>query len=230
MNNIFGYIRETGRNKKERSASIDDQEDKIARYAQRKGLLVTSWVRDRDVSSTVPLKIRTNGAKLLEALKPEDIVICTEPGILFARPFEATQDIILLEGMGAKVHFVSIGGEVFPKHIKLILSFLSSMASEEVFAKIHSSDRTKALLKGEGKITGGRPPYGFKVDENGKSAFDPSKKEAINFMLKEFKEGRSFRWIGMALFTYFNESLSANAVQRAIERFKDNPQLLKLLE
>ena len=69
MNNVFGYIRETGRNKKERNASIEDQEDKIARYAQRKGLLVTSWVRDRDVSSTVPLKIRTNGAKLLEALK-----------------------------------------------------------------------------------------------------------------------------------------------------------------
>ena len=113
MNNIFGYIRETGRNKEERNASIEDQEDKISRYAQRKGLLVTSWVRDRDVSSIVPLKIRTNGAKLFSALRPDDIIICTEPGILFARPFQATQDIILLEGMGAKVHFVSLGGKYF---------------------------------------------------------------------------------------------------------------------
>lgn len=228
--NIYGYIREYGRTKKERNSSIEAQEEHISKYAQSKGLLVTNWIRDRDESGTVPLSKRNNGAKLCEALKRDDVIICTEPGVLFAQPHQAVSDIKEWEALGIKVHFVTFQGEVFPKHTKLLLRFLSSMAAEEMLAKIEKSYRTKALLQGEGKVTGGRPPFGFKVDEQGRSAFDLSKKDVINFMLEEYRNGRSFRWIGMAIFTHFNESLSANAVQRTIDRFKDNPDLLKLLK
>lgn len=227
---VFGYIRESGRSKRDRNSSIDAQEEYLSRYAQRVGLLITDWIRDRNVAGTVPLKKRQNGSRLVETLKPGDTIICTEPGVLFAQPYQAVDEIKEWETLGIKVHFVALGGEIFPKHTQLLLRFLSSMAAEEMLAKIEKSHRTKALLKGEGKITGGRPAYGFKVDENGRSAFDAGKKNVINFMLKEYKNGRSFRWIGMAIFTHFNESLSANAVQRTIDRFKDNSELLKLLE
>lgn len=227
---VYAYIRESGRTKRDRNTSIDAQEEYLSKYAQRAGLLITDWIRDRNVTGTVPLRKRQNGSRLVDAIKPGDIIICTEPGVLFAQPYQAVEEIEKWESIGIKVHFVALGGEIFPKHTKLLLRFLSSMAAEEMLAKIEKSYRTKALLKGEGKITGGRPPFGFTVDDSGRSALDPSKKGVINFMLEEYKNGRSFRWIGMAIFTHFNESLSANAVQRTIDRFKDNSELLKLLE
>lgn len=228
--NVYAYIRELGGTKRDRNSSIEAQEEYLSRYAQRKGLLISEWIRDRDVSGTVPLKKRQNGARLVDSLKQGDAIICTEPGVLFSQPHQAASDIKEWESLGIEVHFVALGGEVLPKYTKLLLRFLSSMAAEEMLAKIEKSYRTKALLKGEGKITGGRPPFGFMVDKNGRSAFDSDKKRVINFMLEEYKNGRSYRWIGMAIFTHFNESLSANAVQRTIERFKDNPDLRKLLE
>ena len=230
MSNIIAYIRTGIGMRESQSFSIESQEEAISTYAKRKKLSITLWVRDRGVSTSTPLNKRENGLELCRKLGPNDVILCTEPGRLFAHNREAVEHIKAWKSMDVHVHFISLGGEIFPKHTEMLLGFLKSMAYEERMIRVATSQRTKELLRGEAKVSGGRPPFAFKIDESGKSAYDQSKSDALLFIIKQHESGMSNRWISRELLTRFQEKLSYNAVKRAIDRVKDDKELMRLLK
>lgn len=229
MARYYAYLRGRKSSSKNDSLSVEAQEKLIGEYCSRKKVVVSEWFRDRDTQGEMLLANREFGAELIGKVKRGDSIVCASPGRMFGRANDASEVMTKWKAMGVEVHFVSLAGPVAGKGLELLLSFLHSLGEEESRIIGERISRTKKVLAGEGKFPGGRIPFGFKEDEDGKIAINPDHRDALAFILLNSSQGLSNRWISKELEKRYGIKLSYNGVKRAVERSKDDTELWKLL-
>jgi site-specific DNA recombinase len=134
------------------------------RNLQGKGLEWGGLWADEAVSAFKrPLLRRPNGQKFVTVAKPGDHIVVTR----FDRCFRSMLDFVntfrLLETRGIVLHILDAPGDPATANGRAMLQMLCVFAEWESRVK---SERVKAamvILRQQGKHTGGKPPWGYKV-------------------------------------------------------------------
>jgi DNA invertase Pin-like site-specific DNA recombinase len=197
---VYGYARVSTVRQAEEGESLAVQQRQIAGYAMTLGLAVEHVYVERGVSGSKPLVERTEGAALLAALKPGDVVITPKLDRMFRSALDALDVLGGLQKRGVSLHMIDLGGDVTGNGIsKLVFTILSAVAEAERDRIRERIATVKADQRARNRYLGGRIPYGWRVAENGELAELPEQQAAIARMRAMRAEGLSLRAIATAM-------------------------------
>lgn len=148
--------------------SLDVQQRQIACYAQMNGLTVTQTFVERGVSGSRPLRDRPQGAALLNALQPGDVVITPKLDRMFRSALDALDVLQRLKDRGISLHMIDLGGDTTGNGVsKLVFTILSAVAEAERDRTRERISEVKADQRKRGRFLGGKPPFGHVVSPGG---------------------------------------------------------------
>ena len=112
--------------------SLDVQQRHLAGYAQMQGLTIDKVFVERGVSGSKPLGDRPQGAALLAALKPGDVVITPKLDRMFRSALDALEVLASSRRRGVSLHMIDLGGDTTGNGVsKLVFTILSAVAEAE---------------------------------------------------------------------------------------------------
>jgi DNA invertase Pin-like site-specific DNA recombinase len=180
--------------------SLDVQQRTISGYALMHGLTVDQVFVERGVSGSKPLADRPQGAALLAAIKPDDIIITPKLDRMFRSALDALGVLGDLKKRDIALHMIDLGGDVTSNGVsKLVFTILSAVAEAERDRTRERVAEVKRDQRTRGRYLGGTPPFGFRVDEAGELVADPVQQDAIKRMQTMRAAGTPFRTIANAL-------------------------------
>src|SRR3954470_15936337 len=101
---IYGYCRVSTVRQAEEGESLDVQRRTIAGYALMHGLTVDRTFVERGVSGSKPLADRPEGAALLAAIQPGDVIITAKLDRMFRSALDALGVLADLKKRGVALH------------------------------------------------------------------------------------------------------------------------------
>lgn len=193
---VFAYTRVSTDRQASEGESLDVQERTIAGYAMMHGLALDRVFREKGVSGSKPLDQRPEGAALIEALAPGDVVITAKLDRMFRSALDALRVLGELQKRGVSLHMIDLGGDVTSNGIsKLVFTILSAVAEAERDRIRERVADTKADQRQRGRFLGGAVPFGWVVGANKELQAVPEAQEAIGRMKAMRAAGESFRSI-----------------------------------
>jgi len=201
--------------------SLETQRQQVTGYAMMKGWPVATFFVEAGVSGSVPLAERPEGKRLLEVVKPGDVVITPKLDRMFRSASDALGTLEELKDQGIGLHMIDLGGDVCGNGIsKLIFTILSAVAENERDRIRERIRDVKRHLAAQGVYGGGKRPFGFDVVGEGKAKrLVPNVEEqAVVARMQTLRaEGQSFHRIGAAV------GKPAMTVKRILDRVADYP-------
>jgi DNA invertase Pin-like site-specific DNA recombinase len=193
---VFAYTRVSTDRQASEGESLDVQERTIAGYAMMHGLAVDRVFREKGVSGSKPLDERPEGAALLEALRPGDIVITAKLDRMFRSALDALRVLGEMKKRGVSLHMIDLGGDVTSNGVsKLVFTILSAVAEVERDRIRERVADTKADQKQRGRFLGGTVPFGWAIGPDKELKPVADAQEAIGRMRAMRAAGESFRSI-----------------------------------
>jgi putative DNA-invertase from lambdoid prophage Rac len=159
---VFGYCRVSTDRQADSGISLDEQQRKIeARCREHDWRLEHVYV-DAGVSGSTPLGKRPEGARLLAALKPGDVVIAAKMDRCFRSAFDALATIESFKRRKISLWLLDLGGDVSGNGIsELIMTVLAAVAQfERSLISERIKDAKRNLRRGN-KHQGGKRPFGW---------------------------------------------------------------------
>jgi putative DNA-invertase from lambdoid prophage Rac len=197
---IYGYARVSTVAQADEGESLDVQQRQIAGYAQMNGLTVAHTFLERGVSGSKPLADRPEGAKLLSALSPGDVVITPKLDRMFRSALDALAVLGDLKARGVSLHMIDLGGDTTGNGVsKLVFTILSAVAEAERDRTRERITEVKADQRKRGRYLGGTIPFGFRPAEDGNLVPVPEQQKAIETMKRLRQRGASLREIAEKL-------------------------------
>lgn len=222
--NIYAYCRVSTAQQAEEGISLDEQQRRIDAQAMAENWPITERFVERGVSGSVPINERPQGAKLLAAVEPGDIVIAAKLDRMFRSALDALTVISDFQARGVSLWLLDIGGDVSGNGIaKLMLTILSAFAEFERDRIRERILAAKAQLRAEGRSLGGKRPFGYRVEEDGKLVADPEEQRAIAEMRRLRQRGRSYREIAETLQKRKQMTVNYSTVRRILSRENGAP-------
>jgi putative DNA-invertase from lambdoid prophage Rac len=163
---VFGYCRVSTDRQADSGISLDEQERKIeARCVEQDWRLEHVYV-DAGVSGSTPLGKRPEGARLLAALRPGDVVIAAKMDRCFRSAFDALGTIEGFKRRKISLWLLDLGGDVSGNGIsELIMTVLAAVAQfERSLISERIKDAKRNLRRGN-KHQGGKRPFGWQFGE-----------------------------------------------------------------
>jgi DNA invertase Pin-like site-specific DNA recombinase len=196
----YGYARVSTARQAEEGESLGAQERTLAGYAMMHGLAIDRTFVERGVSGAKPLAERPEGAALLTALQPGDVVITAKLDRMFRSALDALDVLGQLQKRGISLHMIDLGGDVTGNGIsKLVFTILSAVAEAERDRIRERIATVKADQRARGRYLGGIAPFGWRVGEEGELAEVPEQQAAIRTIRSLRAEGTSLRQIAVAM-------------------------------
>jgi putative DNA-invertase from lambdoid prophage Rac len=131
------------------------------------GLAIDRCFVERGVSGAKPLSDRPEGAALLAALQPGDVVITAKLDRMFRSALDALEVLGQLQKRGISLHMIDLGGDVTGNGIsKLVFTILSAVAEAERDRIREHVASVKADQRGRNRFLGGIAPYGTAILTN----------------------------------------------------------------
>jgi DNA invertase Pin-like site-specific DNA recombinase len=128
----YGYCRVSTVAQADEGESLDVQQRQLAGYAQMNGLTIDRVFVERGVSGSKPIADRPQGAALLAALKPGDVLITPKLDRMFRSALDALNVLGNLRKGGISLHMIDLGGDVTGNGVsKLVFTILSAVAEAE---------------------------------------------------------------------------------------------------
>jgi putative DNA-invertase from lambdoid prophage Rac len=189
---VYAYARVSTIDQAEDGESLGVQERQIAGYAQMLGVEVDRVFVERGVSGAKPLADRPEGAKLLAAIKPGDVVIATKLDRLFRSALDALQVGEALKAGGVHLHLLDLGGDITNGMSKVFFTIAAAFAEAERDRIRERIQDVKRDQRERGRYLGGAAPFGYAVAPGGELVEDPAQQAAINEM-------RAMRGAGLSL-------------------------------
>jgi DNA invertase Pin-like site-specific DNA recombinase len=119
---------------------------------------------DAGISGSMPLGRRPEGAKLLAALRPGDIVIAARMDRCFRSALDALQTIQGFRQRKISLWLLDLGGDVSGNGIaELIMTILAAVAQFERSLISERIKDSKVNLRRQGKHQGGTRPFGYQL-------------------------------------------------------------------
>jgi DNA invertase Pin-like site-specific DNA recombinase len=109
---VYAYTRVSTPTQAEEGESIAVQQRTVAGYAQMLGMTINRVFSERGVSGSKPLAERPQGAALLDALRPGDIVITPKLDRMFRSANDALANLAALKRKSVNLHMIDLGGDV----------------------------------------------------------------------------------------------------------------------
>ena len=160
--------------------TIKTQERIIDEFCIRKNTVIDEWYPDDGVSGIKAWNLRPQGKTLFEKIKRGqiDTLICSKLDRL-GRSARNNLDIIeaCIESK-TKLILVGEGFDIESKSGKMMISMLTGFAEYERDLITERSAEGKRTKIASGKFLG-RPPYGYKLDENKKLILDSEKAKIV---------------------------------------------------
>jgi DNA invertase Pin-like site-specific DNA recombinase len=200
MSNVYGYARVSTARQADEGESLDVQQRQLEGYALMQGLIITTIFVERGVSGSKPLADRPEGAKLLAALKFDDVVITPKLDRMFRSALDALDVLGRLQKRGVSLHMIDLGGDVTGNGIsKLVFTILSAVAEAERDRIRERISAVKADQRARNRYLGGIAPFGWRVGDDGALAEIPAQQAAISKMRSLRQRGASLRQIAAAM-------------------------------
>ncbi len=196
--------------------SIEVQEQQIADYAVRHGMVINHYFRDRGVSGSVALSDRDKGKELLSKLEKGDVVIASKLDRMFRSARDALNVLEDFKLKGVSLHFIDLGGDVTNGIGKLVFTILSAVAEQERGRIRERIAEAKQVMRQEGKYQGGKIPFGYRVNSEGLLAKDDIQQRCIEIIKQKDSEGKSLREISDFLKEELKVKLSYQGVRRIL--------------
>jgi putative DNA-invertase from lambdoid prophage Rac len=193
---VYGYARVSTIHQADEGESLDVQQRTIAGYVQMHGLAVERVFVERGVSGSKPLGDRPQGAALLEALKPGDVVITPKLDRMFRSALDALDVLAKMKQAGISLHMIDLGGDTTGNgDSKLVFTILSAVAEAERDRTRERITEVKADQRKRGRYLGGTVPFGWKPREDGNLVPIPEQQKAIDTMRRLRARGLALRAI-----------------------------------
>jgi putative DNA-invertase from lambdoid prophage Rac len=196
----YGYARVSTVKQVDEGESLDVQQRTIAGYALMHGMKIDKTFIERGVSGSKPLADRPQGATLLAAIKPGDIIITPKLDRMFRSALNALDVLGKLKERGIALHMIDLGGDVTSNGVsKLVFTILSAVAEAERDRTRERVAEVKRDQRTRGRYLGGKPPFGYRVGQDGELVPDPAQQAAIARMQAMRAAGAPLRTIADAL-------------------------------
>jgi putative DNA-invertase from lambdoid prophage Rac len=221
---VYGYVRVSTGRQAEDGESLDVQRRTVEGYAMMHDLAFDQVYVERGVSGSKPLAERPEGARLLAALQPGDIVITPKLDRTFRSALDALEVLGQLKDRSVSLHMIDLGGDVTGNGIsKLVFTILSAVAEaerdriRERIAEVKRDQRTR------GRFLGGTVPFGYQVGADGALEPVPAEQKAIARMGSLKTKGESLRAIA-AMITAEGLPITHAAVKKILDRTEPAPR------
>jgi putative DNA-invertase from lambdoid prophage Rac len=193
---VWGYVRVSTVQQVSEGESLDVQQRTIAGYAQMKGLPLDHVYVERGVSGSKPLADRPQGAALLAAIKPGDVVITPKLDRMFRSALDALDVLAKMKAAGISLHMIDLGGDTTGNGVsKLVFTILSAVAEAERDRTRERITEVKRDQRSRGRYLGGTAPFGWTVGDNGELVPVPEQQRAIEKMKRLRATGLALRAI-----------------------------------
>ncbi len=197
---VFAYTRVSTDRQANEGESLDVQRRTVAGYAMMHGHVVDRTFSERGVSGSKPLSERPEGAALLAALKPGDVVITPKLDRMFRSASDAIANLEHMKRNSISLHMIDLGGDVTGNGIaKLVFTILSAVAEAERDRIRERISTVKADQKDRNRYLGGSVPFGWRRDQDGQLEKDIAQQSAIQRMAALRDAGMSLRAISQAM-------------------------------
>jgi DNA invertase Pin-like site-specific DNA recombinase len=197
---VFGYARVSTARQAGEGESLDVQQRTVAGYAMMNGLAVDRMFVERGVSGSTPVAERPEGAAMLDALKPGDVIITAKLDRMFRSALDALDVLAKLKAKDVGLHLIDLGGDVTGNGIsKLVFTILSAVAEAERDRIRERIATVKADQRQRGRYLGGVAPFGWRVGEAGELVAVAEQQAAIARMRELRQGGASLRTIAAAV-------------------------------
>lgn len=215
---VYGYTRVSTDRQAAEGESLIVQNRNIAGYAMMLGLSVDRTFEERGVSGSKPLNERPEGAALLAAVKPGDVIITAKLDRMFRSAVNALTVLEELTQQGVSLHMIDLGGDVTTNGIsKLVFTILSAVAEAERDRIRERISTVKADQKLRGRYLGGKVPLGWRLGVDGQLVEDANGQRGVRRILELHNEKRSLRSIAGEL-TNQGFSVTHESVRKIIQQ------------
>ena len=198
---VYGYCRVSTDQQRDSGISLDEQARKIEARALEMGWNLARVFVDAGVSGSIPFARRPEGAKLLAALRPGDVVVAAKMDRCFRSAFDALQVIQDLKRRKISLWLLDLGDVSGNGVSELIVTVLAAVAQ---FERTLISERIVAAKQNQRrahKHLGGSRPFGYQLQrqssrpgERPRAAVlveDPEEQAAIGLMKTMRRKGSS---------------------------------------
>lgn len=224
---IYGYTRVSTNIQAEEGESLEIQAQKIHAAATLYcgGQPVKHIYRELGVSGAKPLATRPQGALMLAALQPGDVVIAAKLDRMFRSAVDAVQWLEKFKKRGFKLYLLDLGGDVTGDGVSgLVFTILSAVAQFERERICERITEAKAYCKSKGMYAGGEVPFGYRLAKNPDKSLtgllEPIRSELliIDDIMVYKKAGSSLRAIATFISAKHSIKMNHMKVQRIINR------------
>ena len=196
----YGYCRVSTVAQADEGESLDVQQRQLAGYAQMNGLTIDRVFVERGVSGSKPIADRPQGAALLAALQPGDVLITPKLDRMFRSALNALDVLGQLRERGVALHIIDLGGDVTGNGIsKLVFTILSAVAEAERDRIRERIRDVKADQRKRQRYLGGIVPFGWQIGEDGALVEVPEQQRTIQRIVELRREGLSLRAISASI-------------------------------
>ena len=221
--NIYGYTRVSTVQQATEGESLETQKKIIQGYVQSKGLELDpeNIFVEAGVSGSVEFKKRPEGSRLCSALQSGDMVVIPKIDRGFRNIRDALNSLHDFKQRNIAVHFIDLGGDATTNGIsQVIFTILGAFADFERERISQRISEVKQVQKANGFWTGGLPPFGYRVNDEGRLEANPEQAEALAAIHRWKGEGYSLRKISDKLEREFAVKLTFMSVKNALSRDK----------
>ncbi len=215
---VYGYARVSTLAQAREGESLEAQFRQIQAYAVSKGLdLAESDVFvEAGVSGGIEFQLRPEGGRLFQLVQKGDLIIFPKLDRAFRNTRNALNVLHDLKERGIHIHFIDLGGDVTGNGIgAIVFTILSAFATFEKERIATRIREVKQIKKAQGKFTGGRRAFGYKVVDSMKVP-KPDEQLVITEMRKLRSRGASYRDIGKWLGDHRKLTISPMGVRHIL--------------
>jgi DNA invertase Pin-like site-specific DNA recombinase len=216
---VYGYCRVSTDRQANEGESLGVQERQLQGYATMQGLKIDRIFVERGVSGSIPLAERSEGAAMLAALQPHDVVVSPKLDRMFRSALDALQQTEALQIRGVSLHLLDLGGDIAGNGLsRLFMTIAAAFAELERDRIRERITQVKRDQKARNRFLGGtRPPFGFRVNDGGELVPDQAEQDAIARAKRMRGRGRSLRYICGKL-ALEGHRLNPESVRRVLAR------------
>jgi DNA invertase Pin-like site-specific DNA recombinase len=183
---VFGYVRVSTAGQADSQISLEEQERRITARAVENGWHLTHVFVDAGVSGSIPLAKRPEGARLLEALQPGDIVISSKMDRCFRSALDALTVVNDFRQRQISLWLLDLGGDCTGNGIaQLLATILGAVAEFERNLIGERITAAKAHQRRAGKHLGGSRPFGYQLQRR---PAQPGERERAPVLVEDPKE------------------------------------------
>jgi len=173
------YLRVSTGRQAESGLGIEAQEQSCRAFCKRKGITVRSAHADEGLSGSLPIDKRPGLMDALAALQPGDALICYDRSRIGRDVIICAMVDRFADSRGGRVMTADGVTAAEGPAGELIRTILDAVSQ---FERANAAIRTRmamAAKKARGEFTGGRTPYGFRKNDEGKLTPDGEEQRVI---------------------------------------------------